>query len=216
VVLGCFGLLLAVLPLQQPFWLMSVYPLIALILAATIVDVITQMYPSILRLGFAGAVVLAFGWLGIGLVRVYPMFGYYGYEWMGDRWLGVNSKGYRALVVVTNDGSTEAIDWLRQNVPTESFVLSYLNDIHLMKYLERTLAFPFEMKHALHEPDVDLLTKALKRADFVVVRCVDDSSLPPPMDDPVFIQHFVEVPVYQVVRGQGNYRMPVIQIYKSR
>jgi hypothetical protein len=135
VVLIYFGLLLALLPLKQPFWLMSVYPLVLLLLSALIVQNLRSLKNIKLRIAWAGYVAFCVAWLAVGLVKVYPTFGYYGYELIGDSWLGGNSRGYRAVVVVTNDGSTEAIAWLRKNAPDGSLVLSYLDDIYLINYL---------------------------------------------------------------------------------
>jgi hypothetical protein len=209
-----YGLLLAVLPLQQPFWLMSVYPLILLVLSALIVQGLTNLSSPPLRFGWAGFVIFACGWLVVGLVRVYPTFGYYGYELVGDRWLGNESRGHRALVTVTNDGSTEAIDWLRQNVPDGSIVVSYLDDIHVIRYLESTQTFDFELKHALQYQDEEELSEIVARADFVVVRLINDTGLPMPVSDPNFIQQFGFEPTYQISRGRGVYQMSVIQIYQ--
>jgi hypothetical protein len=198
--------------LQQPFWLMSVYPLLTLALSVVIIRGLINLQHTKLRLIWASYVALAFGWLIIGLLQVYPTFGYYGYELIGERWLGSNSRGYRAVVVVTNDGSTEAIDWLRQNAPAGSTVISYLDDPHIINYLESTQPFVFDFKHALrHKNDLD---RELAEADFVVARAIDDSDLSAPVADPAFIQQFGSDPVYQIIRGQGIYRMPVIQIYQ--
>jgi hypothetical protein len=214
VLLFYYGLLLAVLPLQQPFWLMSIYPLIMLALSAMIVRGLTSLQHTRLRLIWAGYVAVAFGWLIIGLLQVYPTFGYYGYESIGERWLGNNSRGYSAIVVVTNDGSTEAIDWLRQEAPTGSTVISYLDDPHIINYLGSTRPFAFDLKHASQYPKKNTLDSELAEADFVVARAIDDSDLVAPVADPAFIRQFGPEPVHQIFRGRGVYRMPVIQIYQ--
>jgi hypothetical protein len=213
-VLFYYGLLLAILPLQQPFWLMSVYPLILILLAAFILHNLTNLKNLKLRIGWAGYVAASAAWLIVGLINVYPTFGYYGYELIGERWLGSESRGYRAVVVVTNDGSTEAIDWLRKNVAEDSTVLSYLDDIHLIKYLMSKDGVTFNFQHALnHMTDAEIDRKLLK-ADFVVVRVVSDLGKPTPLSNRTFIQRFGFAPAYQVVRGRGIYRFPVIQIYE--
>ena len=209
-----YGLLLAVLPLQQPFWLMSIYPLIVVVLSALIVWGLTNLPSPQLRLGLTSFFLFAFAWLIVGLVQVYPTFGYYGYELVGNRWLGNESRGHRALVTVTNDGSTEAIDWLRQNVPPGSSVVSYLDDVHIIKYLESTQSFDFELKHALQFQDQEDLHKIMAKADFVVVRLINDTGLSAPVSDPNFIEQFGFEPTYQILRGRGIYRMPIIQIYQ--
>jgi hypothetical protein len=214
VILVYYGLLLAILPLQQPFWLMSVYPLILLLLSALIVQNFTKIKEFKLRLGWAGYVGACIVWLVVGLFNVYPTFGYYGYETLGERWLGSPSRGYRAVVVVTNDGSKEAIDWLRKNVPPGSTVLSYLDDVHLINYLASKDALGFKLQHALNYMTDAELDKKLAKADYVVVRVVNDLGKPTPVTNPTFIQRFGFPPAYQIVRGRGIYRFPVIQIYE--
>jgi uncharacterized membrane protein len=213
-VLSYYGLLLAILPLQQPFWLMSIYPLILILLAAFILHNLTNLKNRRLRIGWAGYVAASAAWLVVGLFNVYPTFGFYGYELIGDRWLGNDSRGYRGVVVVTNDGSTEAIDWLRKNVPSGSMVLSYLNDIHIMNYLAARPQFSFELRHALHYESDGELSGQLAKADFVVVRLINDFGAPSPVSEPGFLARFTSAPVHQIVRGRGVYRMPVIQIYQ--
>ena len=212
-VLFYYGLLLAILPLQQPFWLMSVYPLILLLLSALIVHNFTNLKDFKLRLGWSGYIAACTAWLVVGLFNVYPTFGYYGYELLGDKWVGSGSRGYRGVVVVTNDGSTEAIDWLRKNAPAGSVVLSYLNDIHIINYLAGRQEFPFELKHALKFQTGDQVGQQLAETDFVVVRLINDFGAPSPVSDATFRARFAAAPVYQIFRGRGVYRMPVIQIY---
>ena len=213
VVLFYYGLLLAVLPLQQPFWLMSIYPLIVLVLSAMIVQGLTNLKTPKWRLSWAGYVAIAFGWLAVGLLQVYPTFGYYGYELIGEQWLGDNSRGYSAVITVTNDGSTEAINWLQQHVPAGSAVISYLDDPHIINYLASIQPFAFDFQHAQQYQDKNNLDQELAGADFVVARALNDSGFAP-VTDPAFIQQFGREPIHQIVRGRGIYRMPVIQIYQ--
>jgi len=213
-VLLYYGLLLLFLPLQQPFWLMSIYPLIAIVLSVVIVQGLTNTVNAKVRLIWASYVAMAIGWLVVGLVQVYPTFGYYGYELIGEKWLGSNSRGYSAVVTVTNDGSTEAIDWLRQHIAPGSAVISYLDDPHIIKHLDSIQPFTFDLRQALHYQDKNELQKELAIADFVVVRTIDDMNFPSLVTDLSFIQQFGREPVYQIWRGRGVYRMPVIRIYQ--
>jgi hypothetical protein len=210
-----YGCLLAILPLQQPFWLMSVYSLILLSLSAMIVFGFRHRSNRTWTLAWSGLIGLAVVWLGFGLFQVYPVYGYYGYETIGDQWLGTNSKGYRAVVVVTNDGSVEAIDWLRQNASPGSRVLSYLDDTHIINYLEENQKLNFELKQApkLAE-NVQQLDQVLKQADFVVFNVINNVDLAPPTSAPAFIQQFGTKPIYQIFRGRGIYRLSIIQIYQ--
>ena len=209
-----YGILISILPLQQPYWLMSVYPLITLLLSAMIVETMKSLKNNKARIGLVGSVGFAFGWLIVGLFRVYPTFGYYGYELVGEQWLGSDSRGYRSLVVVTNDGSTEAIDWIRQNASVGSTVLSYLDDAHIINYLNQRQPFAFDLRHASEFEGEGALAQELSKADFVIVRVIDDFGVPSPRYDSAFIQEFGATPAHQIFRGRGIYQMPVIQIYK--
>ena len=214
VILFYYGLLLAILPLQQPFWLMSIYPLVILVLSAMIVQGLTTVKAPKLRIGWAAYVAIGFGWLVVGLFQVYPTFGYYGYELIGGTWLGNDSRGYSAVVVVTNDGSTEAIDWLRRTVLPGEVVISYLDDPHIIDYLDSTQPFAFELKQANQYQAETGFEQAFINADFVVTRALNDTGAAAPTTDPAFVRQFGTEPVHQIVRGRGVYRMPVIQIYQ--
>ena len=215
-VLFFYMALLAVLPLQQPFWLMSVYPLVLLALSELLRQVYNRFTRPGPRLLFAGGLLLALGWLLFGLYQVYPNYGYYGYETTGDRWLGGSSKGYRAVVVVTNDGSTTAIEWIQQNAPPGSKVLSYLTDIHLLNYLDQTRQLDFNLVHAAHGTDDDNSILIRETADYVVVRPLEDVGGALPLDDTAFIEAFGTDPVYTLTRGRGRYEMPVIFIFERQ
>jgi hypothetical protein len=214
-ILALYVLLLAALPLQQPFWLMSVYPLIVSMLGAFIVHMLRAARGTRWRPALLFALTGAFIWLAMSLVRVYPVFGYYGYETIGTRWLGADSRGYRAPIVVTNDGSTEALLWLQLHAPVGSVVLSYLNDIHVVSHLETREAFRFELRHVLRFAGRRASQEDLVTSDYAVVRLVDDFGPPSPLTDPAFIRQFGIEPVHEIYRGRGIYRMPVMRIYQN-
>jgi len=213
-VLVLYGLLIVFLPLRQPFWLMSVYPLLLLTLSGAIVEAYRRAGNVKLRWAWLAYIVFAAGWLAIGLTQVYPTYGYYGYELVGDQWLGMESRGHRSLVVVTNDGSTSAIDWLRQNVPADALVVSYLEDPHFVDYLESIEPFVFELKQALRYKEKTSLLQDLKQAEFVVVRPFRDVEFVVAWDDPLLVDCFGTEPVFSVLRGRGVYEMPVVLIYQ--
>jgi hypothetical protein len=213
-VLVYYASLLAILPLQQPFWLMSVYPVILLALSAMVVRGLHAENRRALRWSTTTGVVIAVLWLAAGLTQVYPTFGYYGYETTGNRWLGAESRGYRRLIVITNDGSTQALDWLEHNAPAGARVVSYLNDLHLIRHLHEARQPSFELIEALREPDSVRLSSHLASAEFAVVRAVNEDDGPPPQSNPEFVRQFGAEPVHEIVRGRGIYRMPVIGIYR--
>jgi hypothetical protein len=211
-----YGAMLLVMPLQQPFWLVSVYPLIVLVLSAAIFEGLVATRPRTARIGIAGVTAVAMLWLGIGIARVVPTFGYYGYEIVGNRWLGANSRGYRALVTVTNDGSTETMDWLRGNAPAGSLVVSYLDDVFLLKRLGEIKPFPFRLKQAIQYPTPKELAADVGRADFVVLRAVGDGRRPSNLAAIPFANRFDPKPIHEVIRGRGPYRTVIARTFRSK
>nr|NIV05908.1 hypothetical protein [candidate division Zixibacteria bacterium] len=119
------------------------------------------------------------------------------------------------VVIVTNDGSTEALNWLRQNVSNGSTVVSYLDDIHIINYLDSVDPFNFKLKNGLNYQNRDELIEELEVADYVVVRPIGDVDFPVPITDSVFTQRFGTEPVHQIFRGRGVYKMAVMQIYQE-
>lgn len=99
-------------------------------------------------------------------------------------------------------------------MPDGSSVLSYLNDVHIIKYLDLTEPFDFELAQALQYSDKNQLAGDLARADYVIVRIVDDQGCSAPVSDVDFIARFGTEPVFEIVRGRGIYQMPVIQIFQ--
>ncbi|NIP51303.1 MAG: hypothetical protein GWN76_07525 [candidate division Zixibacteria bacterium] len=116
---------------------------------------------------------------------------------------------------MTNDGSTEALNWLRQNVSNGSTVVSYLDDIHIINYLDSVDPFNFKLKNGLNYQNRDELIEELEVADYVVVRPIGDVDFPVPITDSVFTQRFGTEPVHQIFRGRGVYKMAVMQIYQE-
>jgi hypothetical protein len=169
-----------------------------------------------LRLRAISAVyaVFAFCWLLLGIIQVYPMFAYYGYETIGDWWMGENSRDYAGVVVVKNDGSTEAIEWLGRNVSTGSTVVIFLDDIHIINYLDSIQPFAFELVHAGRSiPGYKPSNRRIRKGGLRRCRPVDRIDFAVPLTDSLFGQYFRTEPVYQVFRGRGVYEMPVMQIY---
>jgi hypothetical protein len=93
-------------------------------------------------------------------------------------------------------------------------VLSYLDDVHILNYFASVEPLGFDWKHAGQYADKSQLAAELASADFVVVRVPDDLGIHAPVTSSMFVELFGSEPVYEVVRGRGLYRMPVIQIFR--
>lgn len=204
---------LLMLPLRQSFYLMGVYPLLILLLTSFVVQVTVRLRTRE-RLTSAWVALVATGCLYLlwGTVWSYPQFGYYGYTLIGDRWMGAESRGYRNLIQVTNDGTEEAMAWLAANVPPGRRVVSYLWDDHVIdRWLEqRSILFHLVRRNAWAAREIP---PEIEDADYVVVALNNEVSyrdLPPRQE---LDKGFEPLPAYVVWRGRGHRRFPVVQIF---
>ncbi|HOJ72373.1 MAG TPA: glycosyltransferase family 39 protein [Phycisphaerae bacterium] len=209
-------LLLLLLPIRQSFYLMGIYPLLALLLAALVVHV-TGRLRGRERLASAWLALVATACLYLmwGMIWSYPEFGYYGYTLVGNTWLGAESRGYRNLIQVTNDGTEDALRWLAEHVPPGRRVISYLWDDHVIDaFLEHTpVPFHLVRRDAFHlrgsPPRID-------DADFVVVGLNNKVSYhdEPPREQ---LEQLFDRPARHVVRrGRGRSEMQVVQIFSRK
>ncbi len=118
------------LPLRQTFYLMGVYPLVNVITAAFVVEMgmrvkrLSPIAPSLWSL----LILILLCHLGIRVANAYPSYNLYGYDRVGDRWLGAESRGYRNLIQTPSDGVAELIHWCNTDphVHRGDRVVSYL------------------------------------------------------------------------------------------
>jgi hypothetical protein len=208
-VLGFYLAMIVTLPLVQPFYLMSIYPLLVLIVASFLGEMTAVLRPwRRLWRGWILIIIAAFLWLLWGVVHVYPEFGWYGYETIGTRWLGEESRGYRNIIQVTNDGTEDALRWVVAHVPAGAQVVSYLSAYHVVEAFRARHPLPFTVLQ--HAGDVDSVRSGwFGEADYVLVdlNTLLESGLPSGGESPW------GDPVHTIWRGRGRYRMPVVHIY---
>jgi hypothetical protein len=208
-VLVIYLAMLVTLPLRQPFYLMSIYPLLVLIVSCFLVEMTVVLQPwGILQRVWIVTAVAAHLWLIWGVVHVYPAFGWYGYETIGERWLGEESRGYRNIIQVTNDGTEDSLRWVVDHVPAGARVVSYLSDFHVVEAFAARHTLPFEF---IQRPgDIDG-ARSLRPGDadyfLVDLNTLIASGLPLGGDGTW------GAPVHTIWRGRGRYRMPAVQIY---
>jgi 4-amino-4-deoxy-L-arabinose transferase-like glycosyltransferase len=214
----CFGfcfLFLLSMPSRQTYYLMSVYPLLTLLLAAFIVRATRRLAarPRV-QSAWVALAITCVAFLAWSDSRVYPTFGFYGYETLGTRWLGAESRGYRNIVQVTNDGTEDAFAWALENVPPGKRVVSYLWDDHVIDAYLAGRPVEFELVRRLpevspqHGPPID-------DADYLLIGInnrVSYHDAPSAQE----MERFATTPAYTVWRGRGRYRMPMVQIYERR
>ena len=213
-VTAVYAATLAALPLLQTFYLMSIYPVLVIVLSAFLVDVATALPRGAARTAWVIVVTGAIGWLLLSDIRVYPAFGYYGYETLGPRWMGSDTRGYRNIVQVTNDGTEEALRWCNEHVPKGCRVFIRTTDRYVAQaFAERTRSrYEFIVQDMDSGVDPELPREPLDAADYVVLhhtRIFRYFETPPESGE---LGQFRVV--HTVWRGRGMYRMPVVTIYQ--
>lgn len=121
---------LCFLPLRQTFYLMGIYPFVIITLAAFIVQIhglCKKMHP-LLASGWNILVFTMLIQLMAGLYSAFPHLHLYGYDVVGNSWMGKESRGYRNLIQTPSDGVVELIEWCNQSplVQPDDKVVSYL------------------------------------------------------------------------------------------
>ncbi|HVP10594.1 MAG TPA: glycosyltransferase family 39 protein, partial [Phycisphaerae bacterium] len=104
---------LCLLPLRQTFYLMGVYPVMMIMTAALAAQIGQRLRRRKSKASTAWMIVIAvlLVHLGVNVYRAYPWYNLYGYELIGDRWLGAESRGYRNLIQTPSDGVESLIRW---------------------------------------------------------------------------------------------------------
>ena len=203
--------MLVTLPLRQPFYLMSIYPLLVLIVSSFLVEITTALYRwGSLQRAWIVMTIAAHFWLIWGVIHVYPEFGWYGYETIGERWLGQESRGYRNIIQITNDGTEDALRWSMAHVPAGARIVSYLSAYHVVAAYEARHTLRFELIYRLWDTN-DARSLRPGEADYVLIDLnpLIDSGLPPEGEG------LWGPPVHTIWRGNGRYRMPVVHIYSQ-
>ncbi len=134
-----YVIFLCLLPLRQSFYLMAVYPMILIIAAAAVVELgrrLERWSSKAARLWMVALIALLVH-LGLNMYRAYPHFHLYGYNLIGDRWLGAPSRGYRNLIQTPSDGVASLIRWCETDprVHRGDRVVSYLWEERIIDHL---------------------------------------------------------------------------------
>ncbi len=108
-----FAFLLLKMVHAQTYFMMPLYPLVAIFLA----DLLVLAYKNYRKITL---VVIACGLITTtyDLIRTYPYVHLNGYQWVGEKYLGGRSTlGYRSIVQTPSDGLEQALSWIQNNVP---------------------------------------------------------------------------------------------------
>ena len=192
--LVCYGGFLATLPWAQTFYMMPLFPIMAILAA----DALVELYRSHRSAALAFAVA-AIALLALDLVRCYPDFNLNGYQWLGERqWAGRSTLGYRAIAQVRSDGAAQILRWANDHVEPGETVVAFINPPHVIRTITPDPAF--RLIDALRDP------ASIEQADYVLTQLnaelrhghgsdnpTGDSIYSYPYDRPLLEEHFEKV-----------------------
>lgn len=202
VVMICF------LPLRQTFYLMGVYPCMMIVTAGLAVEVGGWLSRVSRGAARVWCVVVAAMLIHLG-VRVYqghPWYQLYGYDNVGNRWLGAESRGYRNLIQTPSDGVESLIKWCSEDgrVKKGDLVVSYLWEAEIIgKALPKEPFFAFVPRGVTPASDAVPPAPSIDGADFVLLHInnlLGYGDLPPDWPDSEALSGRFEV-IHTVKRG---------------
>ncbi|MBI5765421.1 MAG: glycosyltransferase family 39 protein [Planctomycetes bacterium] len=167
-----YVVLLCFLPLRQTFYLMGVYPLIMILTAAMLAELMTWSRATSTRIVVAVLIIAALahgGWL---LSRSYPHLQLHGYRICGDSWMGRESRGYRNLIQTPSDGVEEMIRWCisESNVRPGANVVSFLWEERIIEsILPHDARIKFVSRGLSQETDAIPPPPSIQGADVVLL-----------------------------------------------
>ncbi|QDV90233.1 Dolichyl-phosphate-mannose-protein mannosyltransferase [Phycisphaerae bacterium RAS2] len=143
IVLICF------LPLRQTFYLMGVYPLIVVLTAAFAVETVRRLRQRSAPASALAATLIAacLVHLGVRGATAFPYFHLYGYDRVGDRWMGRESRGYRNLIQTPSDGVEELLQWCAKSerVRPADQIVSFLWEDRIVRNVLASLPRPVHL-----------------------------------------------------------------------
>ena len=169
-----YVVLICLLPLRQTFYLMGLYPCMMIITAGVAVEAGRWLAKRSRGAGRVWAVAAAAMVVHLG-VRVYqghPWYQLYGYDRVGDRWLGADSRGYRNLIQTPSDGVESLVRWCSEDprVKRGDRVVSYLwEEAIISEALPKEPHFVFVPRGVTPASDEVPTPPAIDRADFVLL-----------------------------------------------
>jgi hypothetical protein len=144
------------LPWAQTFYMMPVFPVLAILLADGWFEWFDRKRAT--ALVFAGVAAVS---LGSDFARSYPDLHLNGYQWLGARpWGGRPSLGARSVVPVPTDGVEQALRFVEAHAAPGDVVVTFVRPFHIREALLPNP--PFLIVDGLADP------RLIRRADWVV------------------------------------------------
>ena len=111
------------------------------------------------------------GNLALDSRRVAPNYQVYGYEMIGDRWLGAEARGYRNLIQTPSDGVESLVRWCLDHAESDAAVVSFLWEDRIIQELfeRRPPAFRFVPRGVTEQSDELPAQPSLLDADYVLL-----------------------------------------------
>lgn len=136
-VLVCYGGFLLALPWAQTFYMMPLFPVLAILAA----DALVRLFHA-QRSVALGLSVAAVGLLVWDLARCYPDFNLNGYQWLGERQLaGQATLGYRAVAQVRSDGVEQVLRWANDHIGPQEVVVAFVGAPHVIRGISPAPAY---------------------------------------------------------------------------
>jgi len=165
--------MLCFLPLRQTFYLMPIYPALMILTAAMMVSFGRWAWGLGQPYGIVAVIILLVivGNLGLDSRRVAPNYHIYGYEMIGERWLGAEARGYRNLIQTPSDGVESLVRWCLDHAESDAAVVSYLWEDRIIRELfdKRPPPFRFVPRGVTEQSDELPEMPSLLDADYVLL-----------------------------------------------
>lgn len=197
------------LPLRQTFYLVGIYPLIALVTAAFMLHVVDRLGRGVAVRRIAAALVfiaMPVGWLALRSKAAYPDFELFPDDEVRTSWLGAEPRGYRNLIQTNSDGVEALIRWCGEHVPAGARVVSYLwEDSIIAHALPADHRFRFVPRGLSERTAVLPPPPPIDDADYVLLHVnniLGYGDLPPDTPPMAELQRDF-TPVFTVRRGRG-------------
>jgi len=170
--IACYLLFLLRLPWAQTFYMLPVFPPLAILLADMGVELFDRRRGAAVTLAF-----LAITLLGVDLARSHPDYHLNGYQWVGASvWGGRPTIGARSLVQVPADGAEQALRWVDAHAQPGETVVTFVRPWHI---IAATIPKPdYALENGLDDPG------AIARGDYVVTTLGAEIQHGYGMDDP--------------------------------
>ena len=145
-----FAFLVLKMPHAQTFFMMTLLPIAAILLA----DRILWLWKRSRKVAWV-VICCALLSSSYDLIRTYPFTHLNGYQWLGARYLaGRSTIGYRSVAQTPSDGLAQAASWIRSNVESGERLVYFIWAGHILnEHLKNTGIVYFNGFHHLSSLD---------------------------------------------------------------